>query len=97
MSVQRRDFLLLAALAAGTAMPAWAQTVMPAAGPSGTQATASTPDFSGVWHRWLRPGFGPPASGPGPVTSGHEQVADRRREQLQPTLPIRFVANTMRR
>ena len=69
MSVQRRDFLLLAALAAATATPAWAQTVMPAAGPSNTQATTSAPDFSGVWHRWLRPGFGPPASGPGPVTN----------------------------
>ena len=30
---------------------------------------ASIPDFSGVWHRWLRPGLGPPASGPGPITN----------------------------
>jgi hypothetical protein len=34
-----------------------------------TQSAASIPDFSGVWHRWLRPGLGPPASGPGPVTN----------------------------
>jgi len=50
-------------LATGTA-PARAQTVTPAAGLSGAEAIASTPDFSGVWHRWLRPGFGPPASAP---------------------------------
>lgn len=55
-------------LATGTA-PARAQTVTPAAGLSGAEAIASTPDFSGVWHRWLRPGFGPPASGPGPITN----------------------------
>ena len=30
---------------------------------------ASIPDFSGVWHRWLRPGLGPPASGPGPIAN----------------------------
>jgi hypothetical protein len=34
-----------------------------------TQSAASIPDFSGVWHRWLRPGLGPPASGPGPITN----------------------------
>jgi hypothetical protein len=27
------------------------------------------PDFSGTWLHWLRPGFGPPASGPGPITN----------------------------
>jgi hypothetical protein len=27
------------------------------------------PGFFGVWHRWLRPGLGPPASGPGPITN----------------------------
>jgi hypothetical protein len=69
MSVQRWDFLLLAALAAGAAMPASAQTAMPTAGPSRIQVAASTPDFSGVWHRWLRPSLGPPVSGPGPVTN----------------------------
>jgi hypothetical protein len=33
------------------------------------QSTASGPDFSGVWHRWFRPGLGPSTSGPGPVTN----------------------------
>ena len=32
-------------------------------------AHAPIPDFSGVWHRWFRPGLGPAASGPGPVTN----------------------------
>src|SRR5258708_5073479 len=36
---------------------------------SGTHNSRSTPDFSGVWHRWFRPGLGLPASGPGPVTN----------------------------
>ena len=30
---------------------------------------SAIPDFSGVWHRWFRPGLGPPATGPGPVTN----------------------------
>jgi len=46
MSVQRRDFLLLVVLATGTAMPARAQTVTPAAGLSGAEAIASTPRIS---------------------------------------------------
>ena len=40
-----------------------------AAAPAWPQATPASPDFSGVWHRWLRPGLGPPASGAGPVTN----------------------------
>jgi hypothetical protein len=36
---------------------------------SDTHGVASIPDFSGVWHRWFRPGLGPSASGPGPVTN----------------------------
>jgi hypothetical protein len=70
MKVQRRNFLLLVMLATAAA-PAFAQTVVPTAGSAGraTQSAASIPDFSGVWHRWLRPGLGPPASGPGPVTN----------------------------
>jgi len=57
-----RDFCLLATLLV-VATPAFAQST------SGTQSAASVPDFSGVWHRWLRPGLGPPASGPGPITN----------------------------
>jgi hypothetical protein len=70
VKLQQRDFLLLVALAS-TAAPAWGQTAAPSAAPAGasTQSASSIPDFSGVWHRWLRPGFGPPASGPGPVTN----------------------------
>jgi hypothetical protein len=69
MKVQRRDFLLLVALASAAAA-AWGQAVASTVAPAGsTQNTSSVPEFSGVWHRWLRPGFGPPASGPGPVTN----------------------------
>jgi hypothetical protein len=66
----RRDFLLLMMLTA--AAPASAQPMAPAAGLAnggGAQGAAPVPDFSGVWHRWLRPGLGPPVSGPGPVTN----------------------------
>jgi len=57
-------FVMLAAMlpglqAAGGAVPAG----------NDRQRAASIPDFSGVWHRWFRPGLGPPASGPGPVTN----------------------------
>jgi hypothetical protein len=46
---------------------ALATTMAAAAG--SPQNASSTPDFSGVWYHWLRPGFGPSASGPGPVTN----------------------------
>jgi len=65
MSVQRRDFLLLMALAVGATIPASAQTVTPAARPA--NGGASIPDFSGIWSHPSFPGFEPPASGPGPV------------------------------
>src|SRR5258708_33272616 len=67
MSVQRRDFLLLVALAAGAAIPAFAQTVPPAARPA--NGGTSIPDFSGIWSPPSFPGFEPPASGPGPVVN----------------------------
>jgi hypothetical protein len=38
-----------------------------AACPVAAQAQPGVPDFSGVWHRWFRPGLGPSASGPGPL------------------------------
>jgi hypothetical protein len=69
MKLQRRDFLLLVTLASAAA-PAWSQAVAPTVAPAGNAQNASSiPDFFGVWHRWLRPGFGPPESGPGPVTN----------------------------
>ena len=40
-----------------------------AAGPADAQTSRGIPDFSGVWHRWFRPGLGPSASGPGPLTN----------------------------
>ena len=49
MSVQRRDFLLLAMLAGAVAAPAWAQTAPQVrAEGSGAQGAASVPDFSGI-------------------------------------------------
>jgi hypothetical protein len=68
MNVHWRASFLFVILAAAAA-PALGQAV--ATGPTGggAQGTAFIPDFSGVWYRWLRPGFGPPASGPGPVTN----------------------------
>jgi hypothetical protein len=74
----RRDFLLLAALAAAAAFVtagfgqvALGQAATPAAGPAGRaeQSAASIPDFSGIWSHPYFPGFEPPASGPGPVTN----------------------------
>jgi hypothetical protein len=56
---------------ASAVSPACGQAVSPTpvAAAGGSESASSIPDFSGVWHRWLRPGFGPPASGPGPVTN----------------------------
>ena len=73
MGVRRRDFLLLATLAAAAASvtAAFGQAVTPAVGPtgSGAQSAASIPDFSGIWSHPYWPGFEPPASGRGPVTN----------------------------
>jgi hypothetical protein len=65
MNAKRWDYLLLTILAAATAMPAWGQTVVPAAGPAG----ASIPDFSGVWWHPSLPGFEPLVSGPTSLTN----------------------------
>ena len=69
MNVQRRDFLLLATLAAAAATPAMGQGVTPAVGPtsSAAQSTAPVPDFSGIWAHLIWPDVEPPRSGPGPV------------------------------
>jgi hypothetical protein len=37
--------------------------------PTGAQTQHAVPDFSGIWHRWFRPGLGPSASGPGPLVN----------------------------
>ena len=71
MSARRRDFLLLATLAAAAATPAFGQTAAPAVGPAAgaTQSAASIPDFSGIWAHLTWPDFEPPLAGPGPVTN----------------------------
>jgi hypothetical protein len=69
MSMQRRDFLLLLALAVAAAAPAFGQSGAPSVGlgAGGTQG-AIIPDFSGIWvHPSL--GFELPVSGPGPVVN----------------------------
>jgi hypothetical protein len=64
------NFLLFVTLAAA-ASPASGQQPAPAALQSNTmaQASASVPDFSGIWRHGSLPAFIPPASGPGPVTN----------------------------
>jgi len=66
--LRRRVFLLLLILTAAT-LPVSAQAPTAASAGSARHSATSIPDFSGLWHRWLRPGLGPPASGPGPVTN----------------------------
>src|SRR5271163_2940909 len=54
----QRDLVLLMMLTAAAA-PASAQQMAPVAAHADsavTQNAASVPDFSGVWHRWSRPG-----------------------------------------
>jgi hypothetical protein len=70
MTFCRRDLFLLMTLASAVS-PAYGQSVSPTSEVTTGGAESASPiqDFSGVWHRWLRPGFGPPASGPGPVTN----------------------------
>jgi hypothetical protein len=64
----QRDFLLALTLAAALATSAHGQATAPAAAAGGAQGGQSIPDFSGAWvHPGL--GFGPPLSGPGPVTN----------------------------
>ncbi len=65
--MRRPVFLVLLTLT--TASPVSAQVPTAAPAGSATQHAAPIPDFSGLWHRWLRPGLGPPASGPGPITN----------------------------
>ena len=66
--VAARAFILFVMVTSGAVM-AWAQSATSAATRNSLQSNPSPPDFSGVWHRWLRPGLGPPASGPGPITN----------------------------
>jgi len=61
--MKRRKFLLLAVLAAASAMPAMGQTQGPA------QAAPSIPDFSRFWRHQSLPGLEPLASGPTSLTN----------------------------
>jgi len=61
--MKRRKFLLLAILAAASAMPAMGQTQGPA------QAAPSIPDFSRFWRHQSLPGLEPLASGPTSLTN----------------------------
>ena len=63
------NFLGFVALALAAATPTLAQTVPVAPASTATNATASIPDFSGMWNHPAFPWFEPPASGPGPVTN----------------------------
>jgi hypothetical protein len=69
MNVRRRDFLLCVALVAAAAMPARGQVIEVGPAGNGTPATASIPDFSGIWAHFGWPDVEPPLAGPGPVTN----------------------------
>jgi hypothetical protein len=70
MKVVRPPILLLMALLSAAALAPRGPVARAAEAAEGAVPSASSvPDFSGVWYRWLRPGLGPPASGPGPVTN----------------------------
>jgi hypothetical protein len=64
-----RQHLFLVMILASAVSPACGQATAPTSEVIVSGAHGAIPDFSGVWHHWLRPGFGPPASGPGPVTN----------------------------
>jgi hypothetical protein len=56
-------------MAVASVMPTWSQTATPAVGAadSGTQASTTIPDFSGIWAHLIWPDVEPPSAGPGPV------------------------------
>ena len=72
MTLQRRDFLLVVALAAeAAATPALGQALAPTVASassgkasSGKESAASIPDFTGLWVHGSIPGFEPLPSGP---------------------------------
>jgi hypothetical protein len=71
MNVKRPNFrlMLILAVVAVVATPAFGQTAANTAGPAvrSTQNAPPIPDFSGIWAHPYLTGFEPPASGPGPV------------------------------
>jgi hypothetical protein len=70
MNVRYRGFpLLLTLIVAASPASGQRAEVRAELNRNAAPSAASIPDFSGVWHRWFRPGLGPSASGPGPVTN----------------------------
>jgi hypothetical protein len=69
MNKQRREFFLMATLAAAVATPALGQAVAVGPASSGTHGAAAIPDFSGLWRHPSLPGFEPLASGPTSLTN----------------------------
>ena len=68
MTLQRRNFVLIA-LAAALAAPTLAQTIKSESGAvNSTRQTSPISDFSGIWAKPYL-GIEPPPSGPGPVTN----------------------------
>src|SRR3979490_970426 len=93
MDMRRGNFLLLAALAAMAATPAFGRDAGPTVGgaSTATQSAASVPDCSRLWANSLGPGFSPPASGPGPVLNkarARAAVAIYGKPLNPPTAPI---------
>jgi hypothetical protein len=71
----QRDLIFVLILAAVT-RPAFAQSLIPIVGQSGSSTTGdvSIPNFSGIWAHPFFPGFELPLSGPGPVTNRSQQT-----------------------
>jgi hypothetical protein len=67
--MKRREFLLLAILAAPAAMPGLVPAAVAAPAGGGTQDAASIPDFSRFWRHQSLPGLEPLASGPTSLTN----------------------------
>ena len=66
MTLQRRNFLLVATVAAAVATAVFGQAVAPTVAPanSSKQSAAGIPDISGIWVHGSIPGFEPLSSGP---------------------------------
>jgi hypothetical protein len=92
--VHKRWGCLMLTTVVTVATPTFGQTTIQPAQPIGNQSAASVPDLSGIWGRSFYPGFGPPPTGPGPVTnrrralngasSVHELIGDHTNPILKP-------------
>src|SRR5215471_19334699 len=91
--IASRNLLLLVALAAMAATPAFEQARPAEPAGSGTQGVASIPDFSGIWSHPSFPGFEPPASGPGPVVNQSRRPQVNFNGQVLPAANSVLVSN----